>query len=114
MNAGAHDQWGGGNREEDDGGATLEKAVLGVATCGLTQRGLVIKFFPSGKEGFLDRGTNPSGASGKMMKCKALRGARCGHGTKGAMGKGGGVPVRMDWAMGGVIFFPLVSQHEER
>ena len=48
------------------------------------------------------------------MKCKALRGARCGHGTKGAMGKGGGVPVRMDWAMGGVMFFPLVSQHEER
>ena len=56
MHAGANDQWGGGNREQNDGGATLEKTVMGVATGGLTEGGLGVQFFPTGEKGFLDRG----------------------------------------------------------
>jgi hypothetical protein len=55
MNAWANDQlMGGRDGEKNYGCATFEKTVLGVATCGLTKGGLGIKFFPSGKEGFVD------------------------------------------------------------
>jgi hypothetical protein len=96
MNAWANDQlMGGRDGEKNYGCATFEKTVLGVATCGLTKGGLGIKFFPSGKEGFVDRGTNPSWTCGKGVKLKPFGAGEGGHGWKGGMGKGAGSPVRM-------------------
>jgi len=55
MNAWANNHFtGGGDGEKNYGCATSEKSVLVVATCGLTQGGLGIKFFPRGEEGFVD------------------------------------------------------------
>ena len=57
MNAWANDQlMGGRDGEKNYGCATFEKTVLGVATCGLTEGGLGVQFFPTGEKGFLDRG----------------------------------------------------------
>jgi hypothetical protein len=86
---------GGRDGEKNYGCATNEKAVLGVATCGLTQGGLRIKFFPGGEEGLVDRGANPSWACGKGVKLEPLGAGEGGHGWKGEMGKGAGSPVRM-------------------
>ena len=92
----------------------MEKAVLGVATGGLTEGGLGAELFPIREEGFADEWTNPSGASRKVIKLEALRGTGCSHGAKGAMGNGAGEPLRIDWAMGEVIFLAFVSQQRKR
>ncbi|KRP30916.1 MAG: hypothetical protein ABS32_08075 [Verrucomicrobia subdivision 6 bacterium BACL9 MAG-120820-bin42] len=67
-----------------------------MASGGQSEGGLRVELFPIREEGFADGWTNPSGASRKVIKLEALRGTGCSHGAKGAMGNGGGEPLRMD------------------
>jgi len=73
MDAGAYDDpEGRWNRQKNNGCTSRKKTMLRVASGSLAKRGLGIQFLPRGKEGFSERGADPSGSSRQGVKLESL------------------------------------------